>query len=506
MALLSRSRLRAAVLRLLPITILSALGFAGAAAGCAAGGDTLPDGTGGQSTGACAGGSDAGVEDTGLADVAPDIGPVDCVDATDCVVFNGPCTTGACVNGTCQSQADNEFGSCNDGQFCTADDVCQQGVCVGGTARFCPSLDACHVGACNEELDTCENVAGNDGGQCDDMNPCTTVGLCNSGICTSGLPINCSIFDSQCTVGGCDPVVGCKALPANQGAPCDDGLFCNVNETCQNGSCGGGQSNPCAPPGGCYIASCSENGDMCTAVPGNDGAACDDLSNCTADTTCLNGACLNGQPANDGAVCDDGTDCTTGEICNGGACGGGVGPQIYFAEDFADNAQGWVLGPEWQIGAATASMDNGLGTDPATDHSPTNDDGVAGVVIGGNASTNLHDYYFIESPPFNTENAPAQVVLGFYRWLNSDWEPYMNNVIDIWNGVQWVRIWNSVAPPNIIDTPPQGLGWTFIEHDITAHQNAGMRVRFGFNIDSMGVFTIGSWNVDDVLIASAACP
>ena len=32
------------------------------------------------------------------------------------------------------------------------------------------------------------------------------------------------------------------------------------------------------------------------------------------------------------------------------------------------------------------------------------------------------------------------------------------------------------------------------------------RDRFGFDITSAGVFTIGSWNVDDVLVAAGACP
>jgi hypothetical protein len=33
-----------------------------------------------------------------------------------------------------------------------------------------------------------------------------------------------------------------------------------------------------------------------------------------------------------------------------------------------------------------------------------------------------------------------------------------------------------------------------------------MRVRFGFDITSGGVYTIGSWNVDDVLVANQGCP
>ena len=60
--------------------------------------------------------------------------------------------------------------------------------------------------------------------------------------------------------------------------------------------------------------------------------------------------------------------------------------------------------------------------------------------------------------------------------------------------------------PGIQDSPPTGTGWTYQQFDVTAHKNAGMRVRFGFDIASQGVYTIGSWNVDDVQVASAACP
>ena len=33
-----------------------------------------------------------------------------------------------------------------------------------------------------------------------------------------------------------------------------------------------------------------------------------------------------------------------------------------------------------------------------------------------------------------------------------------------------------------------------------------MKVRFGYDIGMDGAYTIGSWNVDDVLVASAPCP
>jgi hypothetical protein len=33
-----------------------------------------------------------------------------------------------------------------------------------------------------------------------------------------------------------------------------------------------------------------------------------------------------------------------------------------------------------------------------------------------------------------------------------------------------------------------------------------MRVRFGFDVADPQVYDIGSWNIDDVVVASAACP
>jgi hypothetical protein len=495
--------------------LLTALGFgtlvaAVAWTGCAAGvvSQNQNEGGGGEggkstTTTTTSGG---GAKDAGQNPPPWDGGTIVCNEAKDCAALNGACVQGACINGVCEQEPANQYGACDDGLFCTEDDTCVDGFCEGGTQKLCASQDACHIGVCDEDLQTCKNIAGNDGAQCDDMDLCTQTGLCSGGVCSKGAPVDCSIFNGQCTVGACDPAVGCYGAPASEGLPCDDGLFCNVQETCQNGVCAGGMPNPCAPPGGCYIASCDEGNDACSSVPGNDGQACDDFSPCTESTTCLNGACINGAPVNDGMACDDGTSCTTGEFCTNGTCGGGVGPEVYFGDTFADQSKGWVLGPEWQIGPAQMSSGGVYGADPANDHTPSIDNGVAGVVIGGNASTTMHGYYYLESPPFNSANAAGQVIFGFYRWLNSDYDPYMHNSVDVWNGSSWVNLWTSGGPPGVEDSPPNGMGWTFIQHDVTAYKSAAMRVRFGFDIQSLGVFTIGSWNVDDVLIASQPCP
>jgi hypothetical protein len=516
--------------------VAGALTLLGLGFGCATG-VTVTGGAGGETTttssSSSSTGGAGGAMTTSSSSSTGGAGP--CTVAADCIAFQDACNAGTCINGACAKTAANEFGACDDGQFCTENDTCQAGKCVGGSMKFCASNDACHIGVCDEPSKACKLAPGNDGGQCDDGDACTLAGICQNGACAKGKPIDCSVFDSQCTTGVCKPGVGCTpqpsneagacddgkaspcsvgkcaagncvSQPANENTPCDDKLFCTIGDHCLNGSCIAGGPNPCAPPGGCYIASCDENSDSCTAVPGNDGQACDDLNNCTVNTHCLGGACINGQPANDGQACDDGSACTSGELCSGGVCGGGNGPTVYFADDFHDNSKGWILGPEWQIAPAMASSGGVVGADPATDHTASADNGVAGVVIGGNENPVLHPFYYLESPPFNTANAAGPVILGFFRWLNSDYDPFMHNTIDVWNGASWVNLWTSGGPPSIEDSPPNGTGWTFIQHDLTAYKNAGMKIRFGYDITSGGVFTIGSWNIDDVLVASAACP
>ena len=424
-----------------------------------------------------------------------------CISAADCAYLSGPCVVGTCINGSCTTTPGNENAACDDGLYCTNGDSCHNGVCVGGPPSSCPGLDACHVGVCDEATKSCKQQPGNNGAQCDDGDACTYFGTCSNGACAKGPPIDCSFFDDICTIGVCIPGTGCTSEPKNDGFPCDDGLFCTMNDVCSNGLCTGGAPMQCAPPGGCFVGSCDEANDTCTSVAGNDGTACDDGSPCTANTTCVAGVCTNGTPQNDGAACDDGTSCTMGETCSAGACTGGQGPTIYFADDFKDASKGWILGPEWQIGPAMASIPGQGFPDPSMDHTATADNGIAGVAIGGNAQTMLHPWYYLESPAFDTANAQGSVILGFYRFLNSDYDPYMHNDIEVWDGSQWVQIWVTGPFPGIEDSE-----WTYISHDITAYKNAAMRIRFGFDITSGGVFTIGSWNVDDVLVASGACP
>lgn len=174
------------------------------------------------------------------------------------------------------------------------------------------------------------------------------------------------------------------------------------------------------------------------------------------------------------------------------------GDQVIFSETFANNSAGWTLGTEWQIGSATSSGGQNYGnSDPGTDHTATADNGVAGVVIGGNAMLPLHGYFYLVSPVIDV-SAYSDLQLEYYRWLNSDYTPYMHNVVDVFDGANWVNIWASGGAPGVLDA-----SWTQQVFDLTPHINSALQVRFGHLVGSSGVFTVSSWNVDDFSLTTS---
>ena len=143
-------------------------------------------------------------------------------------------------------------------------------------------------------------------------------------------------------------------------------------------------------------------------------------------------------------------------------------------------------------------------SDPGTDATAaTSDNGVAGVLLGAcYATTPTHPYYYITSPVMNGTTTSGPVTLSFQRWLNSDYTPYVNNVVEVYNGTTWVQVWQSGSSPGVHDSTWQAMSYT-----VTSYMNANFRVRFGQNIGSSGVISGGGWNIDDVKISwGNGCP
>lgn len=320
---------------------------------------------------------------------------------------------------------------------------------------------------------------------CNDNDECTT-DLCNNGTCAHQ---DVNVDDNNlCTVDACEPQTGVTHDPVNV----DDNNVC-TDDTCD-------------PQAGVqHTAVVVDDNDACTTD------ACDPAGGVTHmpvvtddNNACTTDACDAVSGVSHTPISSDDMNVCTFDSCDPAIGPVHVGETVLFSEDFSDNSAGWTLGTEWQIGSATASNGGAYGADPAADHTASADNGVAGVVIGGNASTGVHGYYYLESPTINAVTAnPADFVeLRLWRWLNSDYANYMHNSVEVYDGATWQQIWVTGTFPGVQDSPPVGDGWFPMSFDVTPYSNANFRVRFGFDIGQAGVYTIGSWNVDDVSVVS----
>lgn len=428
-------------------------------------------------------------------------GGAPCAVASDCPVPPA-CMIVECKDGVCkQDQAPNNT-PCDDGRFCTESDFCALGQCTGGPLKQCPASGECTAAACDEDVKGCVETPKRDGALCDDKNACTPSSTCMGGVCTGGNQCmdddcNTSMCDPQvgcvtkpkdamtpcgisfCSVGQCDGQGKCAIMAQNVGLACDDGQFCTANDVCTTFGLCQGSGTPCQNPAPCVKATCDEEADQCKLTPIAEGEAC-----------------------------EDGDACTGGETCNVSAqCTGGQPAFVAFFESFANlNLLGWELGPEWEIGMAKPSVGGDVCCDPAVDHD--GDGMVAGVVLGGNEAvpalpaSPVHPFYYLTSPAVDTSLVPGPLYLTYYRWLTSDYPPFMHNNVEVSSdgGASWFVVWSYD-----LSIPINDMAWTFQSHDISAYKSQTTRFRFGFDIGQTGVYSVGSWNVDHIKLQNSPC-
>ena len=299
---------------------------------------------------------------------------------------NNPCTDDSCGvdSGKCVHLPNKV--TCDDGNSCTAGDVCAAGACESGVntcecfknadceskedddacngSLFCDlavhkcKVDSNTVVVCDKSKDTpctkfhCDTKKGEcvgeslaNGTPCDaDNSICTNADSCNSGVCTSGTAIACN-DSNPCTDDACNPKDGC--VFTNNKAPCFDGKLCTVADACADGACAGGKQKTCNDGDPCSNDGCNAATGNCQYLPAS-GADCDDGNLCTQGDVCQKGNCVaqsstqcdddntctvdkcNGltgkcesTPAFDGMGCEDGKKCTAGDTCTAGVCNSG---------------------------------------------------------------------------------------------------------------------------------------------------------------------------------------
>lgn len=209
------------------------------------------------------------------------------VAGTACRDDGNVCTDDVC-NDVGQCTHVNNSSPCADGLFCNGTDTCSGGTCSRHKGNPCANGPEC-ADSCDEEKDNCFTPQGEP----------------------------CSDDDNICTVDVCDGVGVC-AHPPNNLQACDDGLFCNGEDTCGNGTCSFHTGNPCL--GGC-VEVCDESSDTCVEPQGT---PCeDDEDPCTEDL-CMKGGCVHMviegcETCTTDGDCDDANPCTV-DSCGTGGC------------------------------------------------------------------------------------------------------------------------------------------------------------------------------------------
>jgi hypothetical protein len=209
------------------------------------------------------------------------------------------CTEGDVCNGAgvCNAGGPRD---CDDGVFCNGSETCDSGLgCQAGTPVDCSDGVGCTVDACDAGTDACTNTP--DDGACQNGQFCDGDETCDP-------VLDCQPGPDPCAPFGCDE--GLDVCGCGTDADCDDAVFCNGAEACVGGFCAPGAPVDCDDGVGCTVDACDAGTDACTNTP--DAVACQNGQFCDGQEVCdLLLGCMAGAPVD----CDDGVACSV-DSCN----------------------------------------------------------------------------------------------------------------------------------------------------------------------------------------------
>lgn len=177
----------------------------------------------------------------------------------NCIPACSQCQECNQLTGTCAPKSNGT--PCDDGNPCTVDDTCQNGVCAG-TAKNCDDENPCTTDTCNPSTGACQNTP---------IQGCIRCGRPGDQPCPKPM--------DQCKQATC---VNGVCVVENRTGTCNDGNPCTLNDTCQNGACVG-TPRMCTLPQVCCTT--GTNAGKCLLPTG---------APCSAKGQCCSGNCSGG--------------------------------------------------------------------------------------------------------------------------------------------------------------------------------------------------------------------
>lgn len=256
-----------------------------------------------------------------------------CLADSDCPYL--PCHAQHCntTSQKCYYTHDNsKIIGCVDSLYCNGVETCQAGTCIEGVPPSCDDGNACTVGICNYTLNACVQIP-RTGVHCDSIDACVINAACDSsGNCIASEVVNCAPSPPCWEAEGCNSISGeCEYISLANGASCDDGNLCSTGDICYNGACTYGTFTTCPPTGDCQVeGACNPQTGLCVTINEADGTPCDDGLFCTINDRCSAGTCSVSDPNICAGIeydqcqyiiCDEGTDnCLVGNVNDGTSC------------------------------------------------------------------------------------------------------------------------------------------------------------------------------------------
>jgi hypothetical protein len=345
-------------------------------------------------------------------------------EARDCTAWDDACNQGACDgdSGACVAVPipPEEGPVCDDADLCTSGDRCEEGACVGDPLELdCAYLiDPCNAAGCDPATGDCAAWPFADETGCDDGNACTEDGACLAGVCVSQpIDLDCAYLQDTCNGSACHPGTGlCVAIPHDDGSGCDDEDPCTDDDTCVMGVCHGVTLDCSVLDTACSLGVCDPTDGACGFETLEDGNPCDDEDPCTGGDQCEQGVCVGGSDVCTscemklvGDDCDDDNPCTSAESCQ--VVDGDmncVGVQM----DCSDHDEGCLMGVCDPASGACVQVGQPTGTPCSDEDDCTHDDACADGACVGLAYPTCGEAVSACEPPASAGSSEAAALVG----------------------------------------------------------------------------------------------